>query len=321
MEDPIGKLDTDKPKRSKKDVYVTLATVCVTWLFSFTAYSGLQNLESSLNPTVGVYSLAALTGGGVISCILAPAVLGTIGNKGGLITSWICLCLFIAANYYPKSYVLIPAAAIEGLSTGLMWTANGCILVSIASDYAAMVGETLDVILSRFFGIFCMAFESTQIWGNLISSVVFQSSDDSDGNSTRSDIGNMTTTSSGDSLSQCGFFSCPGPETPIKALPTGPLVYTLISVYLGMTVIGLIITLIFLKPDKSPPTTTLKGMLFSTLNLLCTNLNMALLVPFSFYTGLEQVFLYAEYTRVILVIFHIKKYTCFYDKKNCYNLK
>ena len=292
MDDAAGlvEITIEETKRSKKDIYVTLAALSVTWVFTFTAYSGLQNLESSLNPTVGVYSLAALTGGGVISCLLAPAILGYIGNKLGLIFSWVCLCLFIGANYYPKSYILIPAAGIEGLSTGLMWTAQGCILVSIAADYAQMVGETLDVILSRFFGIFCMAFQSTQIWGNLISSVVLQQSHHT----------NNTSPPATGAPPQCGSAVCPGPGAPIKPLPEGPLVYTLISVYMGMTVIGLLITIVFLKNTKTSPTgtTSPKGLLISTVKLLCTNLNMALLVPFSLYTGLEQVLLYAEYTRV-----------------------
>jgi hypothetical protein len=43
---------------------------------------------------------------------------------------------------------------------------------------------------------------------------------------------------------------------------------------------------------------TLKTRLLSTVRLLCTNLNMLMLVPFSLYTGMEQVVIYAEFTNV-----------------------
>lgn len=80
-------------KPIKKRLLLNFASICIMWVFSFTAYSGLQNLESSLNPGVGVYSLAALTGGGLVSCLLAPVIISYIGCKGALIISWITLCV------------------------------------------------------------------------------------------------------------------------------------------------------------------------------------------------------------------------------------
>lgn len=59
---------------SRKAILTDLAVLCVIWMFTFTAYSDLQNLETSLNPDLGAYSLAALTGGGLISCLLAPVI-------------------------------------------------------------------------------------------------------------------------------------------------------------------------------------------------------------------------------------------------------
>ena len=281
----------------KRSLLLNLAWICVIWVFTFTAYSGLQNLEASLVPDIGVYSLAAITGGGLISCIVAPAVIEFIGAKGALITSWICLAIFVGANYYPKSYVLLPGAAIEGISTGLMWTAQGAFVTTIAMEYSGIIQETLDAVLSRFFGIFCMAFQSTQIWGNIISAAVLHEEGPPPSNSSSNNTNPAPP-------SYCGADDCPWDDKHNKT--SGPdlpqwRVYTLISIYLGFTVIGLIITVFLLKPIKSSGSSSgvsIGRQLLSTLRLLVTNLNMALLVPLSIWTGMEQVILFAEFTKV-----------------------
>ena len=279
----------------KRSLLLNLSWICLVWVFTFTAYSGLQNLEASLVPDIGVYSLAAITGGGLISCIVAPAVIQKIGAKGALITSWICLAIFVGSNYYPKAYILLPGAAIEGISTGLMWTAQGAFVTTIAMEYSVIIQDTLDHVLSRFFGIFCMAFQSTQIWGNIISSAVLHESPPST---------NTSANGTAPPPSYCGADDCPwddkhkkiaGPELPQWR------VYTLISIYLGFTVIGLIITVFLLKPIKSSGSSSgasIGRQLLATLRLLVTNLNMILLVPLSIWTGMEQVILFAEFTKV-----------------------
>lgn len=281
-------------KPIKKRLLLNFASICIMWVFSFTAYSGLQNLESSLNPGVGVYSLAALTGGGLVSCLLAPVIISYIGCKGALIISWITLCVYVGANYYPAGYVLIPGAGIEGLATGLMWTAQGALVTSIAMEYAKITQGAFDDILSKFFGIFCAAFQSTQIWGNLISSLILVNENSSL---------NLTTPPE-----YCGKNFCPlsiKPETKnvTKAgvHPESKIEIILLSVYMGFSAVGLLVTCIMLRPMKQEhngPTESFRSKLLSTVRLLVTNSNMAMLVPFYLWTGLEQTIVFAEFTMV-----------------------
>lgn len=214
--------------QSKWKIYLNLTAISLIWVFAFTAYSGLQNLESSLNPDIGVYSLAIITGGGLISCLLAPTVIFYIGPKGALILSGICLSVFIGANYYPEAPVLLPGAAIYGLSSGILWTAQGAYISTISKQYAAITGDQLEIILSRFFGLFCMAFQSTQIWGNLISSLVLQS-------------GKSENESETESTETCGAQFCPDSGNSTEGGPDKPdseVVYILISVYLACSFAG-----------------------------------------------------------------------------------
>lgn len=297
MPDPASILNDQQYQESlgrKRELRLNLAWLCLIWVFTFTAYSGLQNLEASLVPGIGVYSLAAITGGGLISCIVAPAVIGKIGAKGALIFSWCCLALFVSSNYYPKIYFLLPGAAIEGLSTGLMWTAQGAFLTTVAMEYSNLINEPLESVLSRFYGIFCMAFQSTQVWGNVISSAVLHEKAPDTGNGTAPEPPSF-----------CGADDCPWDKLggnfsqPSDKIPQWRI-YTLISIYLGFTFIGLLITIFLMKPIKSegPPDVSIGQQLQATLRLLVTDVRMALLVPMSIWTGMEQSILFVEFTRV-----------------------
>jgi len=286
----------DWKTREKRRLMLNLFVISVVFIFTFTAYAGLQNLESSLNPGIGVYSLAAITGCGAISCILAPTIIKYIGAKGALIISALCLALFVSANFYPKDYVLLPAAAIYGLTSGCMLTAQGTYVTTIAIKYADLTKEKVEVVISRFFGIFCMAFQSCQIWGNLISSLVLQ---------TGSPSQNVTETNF---TMQCGAAFCPsavntGNSTagPMNSPPKETL-HVLIFVYIGCALAGLLVAVLFLKPIRSSlaedKTVSLKMILSSTIRLLFTEINMAMLVPIAMYSGVEQVVMYVEYTQV-----------------------
>ncbi|XP_046542819.1 protein unc-93 homolog A-like [Haliotis rubra] len=275
-----------------KTVRQNLTALCVIWVFTLTAFSGLQNLEASLNLDLGIYSLAALTGSGLITSLIAPAIIRFTGCKGALVLSWISFGVFVGSNYYPKTYTLIPGSVIIGLGTGLLWTAQGVYVTTSAVDYSKVTKENLDSVVSRFFGIFCMAFQSTQIWGNLISSLVFN---------------NVSNNITIDDVTHCGAKDCPGNLPPFSnetsaesRKPDDTTVYVLLTIYLGCVVVGLIITVLFLKPITPRGSENDMGvvaLLSSTLKLLVTDINMALLAPLCLYTGMEQVYLFAEYTK------------------------
>ncbi|CAC5403834.1 unnamed protein product [Mytilus coruscus] len=285
-------LHKENLRKQKRKLLFNFVTICFIWLFVFTAYSGLQNLEAAVNAETGLYSLAALTSGGVISCFIAPTVISYIGSKGALIVACICQCIFVASNYYPKPYILITGGAIVGLSSGLLWTAQSCYVTMIALDYHKITGESLEAILSRLFGIFFMACQSTQVWGNLISSAVFQ-------------LGGASTEQTNNTF--CGAQYCPSEQTISNGNETSEAVIkpdhhleiTLISIYLGTTFIGLLLTVFVLKPIKSSMSDkyfTLKERLAANLKVLCTDLNMAMIIPFALYTGMEQVLMFAQFT-------------------------
>ncbi|XP_069134440.1 UNC93-like protein [Argopecten irradians] len=279
---------------------LNLFVLCVIFILVFTAYSGIQNLESSLNPGIGIYSLASITGGALVACILAPTVIRFIGAKWAITSAALCLAGFVAANFYPKTSVLIPASILYGMSSGFMLTSQGTYVTTIAIEYAHMIGERAETVISRFFGFFLMAFQSTQIWGNLVSSLVLQNGDSSD---------NATTSDKNSTSKLCGAAFCPNnfapPEnssTPAPfSKPPEHILNTLLIIYIGCAMCGFFIGAFFLKPIRSSTkeenTKGIVTTLLSTLRLLVTDTNMMLMVPIAMYSGVEQVVMYAQYTQ------------------------
>ena len=75
------------------------------------AYQSMANLQSSLNSDegLGTASLATIYITIIISCLFLPSIMiKNIGLKWTIVISQICYLLFIAANMYPKWFVLIP---------------------------------------------------------------------------------------------------------------------------------------------------------------------------------------------------------------------
>lgn len=77
---------------------------------------------------------------------------------------------FIAAQFYPKFYTMIPAGLSVGLGGGPLWCAKCTYLTIAAEAYSSISDIAADVLVTRFFGLFFMFYQMAQVWGNLISS-------------------------------------------------------------------------------------------------------------------------------------------------------
>ncbi|CAC5392732.1 unnamed protein product [Mytilus coruscus] len=289
-------------QKKRRQLLFNFSALCLIWLFSFTAYSGLINLEASLHADTGLYSLFAITFGGVISCTFAPTVIARLGPKGSLILACLFQTVYVIANYYPKAYILISGGAISGLASGLMWTVQGCYITSIAVDYLRydISHTSLGSILSKLSGIFYMAFQSTQIFGNLISSVVFQ-------------FGETTLKFTNNSF--CGANFCPSDmniHVPMNRSKNGTIATThvdaanhdsvniLISTYLACTVVALLICIFGLRPIESSLSEkydTFKERFASSWGLLFKDLKVLLVVPLYFYIGMQLIVMFVQFTR------------------------
>jgi MFS family permease len=149
----------------------------VSFLFAFAPFSAIQNLESSLNPQdkLGSTALATLYLVFTAGCFLAPAVVGSFGPKYTMVISSIFVCFFVMAHVKPSWFTLMPASASVGLWCAFMWTAQGVYITECAVGYAASKrGMDLSTALNTFNGIFWGLYQSNQIMGNIVSSIVLR---------------------------------------------------------------------------------------------------------------------------------------------------
>lgn len=77
---------------------------------------------------------------------------------------------FIASQFYPKFYTMIPAGLSVGLGGGPLWCAKCTYLTVAAEAYSTVSDISANVLVTRFFGLFFMFYQMAQVWGNFISS-------------------------------------------------------------------------------------------------------------------------------------------------------
>lgn len=70
-------------------------------------------------------------------------------------------------------YTLIPTSILLGLGAAPLWSAHCTYLTIMGNTQAEKVGKVGRDVVNQYFGIFFLIFQSSGVWGNLISSLVF----------------------------------------------------------------------------------------------------------------------------------------------------
>ncbi|XP_038061555.1 protein unc-93 homolog A-like [Patiria miniata] len=271
-----------------------LIVLSLAFLFNFTAYSALQNLQSSLHATAGVASLAVIYGGIIISSLLAPALIRAVGTKWAIALCTLCYTVYTASNYYPRDYTLIPAGLILGLAAAPLWISQGTYLTTTAISYADIKNKVPEEVINQFNGVFFFFFQASQITGNLVASLVLYPDT------------NMT---SFINVSQCGIHECGSGGSDNKSgeghsgsnIAAGTTT-TLISVYLACGLLSMLITCLFLSKlhvSDAGIIESVKSNLVATLRLLM-NPYILMLVPLFMYSGMEQAFFFGDFTKAFI---------------------
>ncbi|NWV55537.1 UN93A protein, partial [Daphoenositta chrysoptera] len=281
-------------ERNLKNVLV----ISFGFLLLFTAYGGLQSLQSSLNSEegLGVASLSVLYAALILSSMFLPPILiEKLGCKWTIAISMCCYIAFSLGNFYASWYTLIPTSVILGLGGAPLWSAKCTYLTIAGTSYAEKAGKNAKDIINQYFGVFFLVFQSSGIWGNLISSLILSQS------STKVEI-------SEEDLECCGAYNCltDTTNTTGSAKPSNSLIYTLLGVYTASGVLAVLLVIIFLDQIKSDQAETEKEKLeapsfWSTFLATFRHLKdkrQCLLIPLTMYSGFEQGFLSGDYTKV-----------------------
>ena len=96
-------------------IYKNLLVTSAAAFFNFTAFGGLQNLESSLHKEKGFVSLCVLYASFLVASFFLPNVMMyRFGYKYSLIASISGFTMFTLVQFYPKLWLMIIASVITG---------------------------------------------------------------------------------------------------------------------------------------------------------------------------------------------------------------
>ncbi|OCT80014.1 hypothetical protein XELAEV_18026830mg [Xenopus laevis] len=268
------------------------------FLLLFTAFGGLQSLQSSLNSDegLGVASLSVIYAALIVSSVFVPPiVIKKIGCKWTIVASMCCYITYSLGNFYASWYTLIPTSLILGFGGAPLWAAKCTYLTESGNRYAEKKGKLAKDIVNQYFGLFFLIFQSSGVWGNLISSLIFGQNYPAGSNDSFTDY------------SQCGANDCPGTNFGNgtgTTKPTKSLIYTLLGVYTGSGVLAVILIAVFLdtinlRTDQLKPGTkeeSFSKKILATVRHL-KDKRQCLLIPLTMYSGFEQGFLSGDYTK------------------------
>ena len=119
---------------------------------------------------LGTWSNSAIYASLLPSCLFLPSILiKKLKVKWTLVVCIFCYTTYIAAQFYPEFYTLLPTAFILGMGAAPMWSAKCTYLTQVAHRFAGLDGSDPEPVVVKFFGIFFFFFQCNSILGNIIS--------------------------------------------------------------------------------------------------------------------------------------------------------
>ncbi|KAK4478577.1 hypothetical protein RD792_014063 [Penstemon davidsonii] len=255
-----------QPLNHRRDLYI----LCWAFLLIFLAYGAVQNLQSTINTEgdLGTISLGILYLSFTFFSMVASLVVRKLGSKNALILGTTGYWLFTAANLKASWYTMVPTSLFLGFAASIIWVGQGTYLTSLAQTHANDYNLHEGTVIGKFNGEFWGMFAGHQLIGNLITLVILK---DEKGGST-----------SGTTL--------------------------LFILFLFSLTIGMILMCFLTKRNgkeevlqNSPISfsSSVVSSLKSMLNLLL-DIRILLVIPLIAYSGLQQAFVWAEYTKEIV---------------------
>lgn len=236
------------------------------FFFIFCAYAAAQNLESTVNSEgdLGTMSLGILYTSFTLFSVVASPIVRGLGTKRALVLGTTGYLLFIASNLKPSWYTMIPASLYLGFTASLIWVSQGTYLTSAARSHARDSHLHEGTVIGDFNGEFWGMFASTNVIGNLLSLFLLGDGKESD---------SSTNTS------------------------------LLFTVFLGSMLLGgILMCFLSTREDKwegQPAHSSVKSFLKSIIAPLL-EIRVLLIIPLLAYSGLQQAFVWAEFTKHIV---------------------
>ncbi|KAK8779181.1 hypothetical protein V5799_019478 [Amblyomma americanum] len=278
-------------ERTPRKIIKNVLVISFGFVLLFSAFQSVTNLQSSINSEAGLgtFTMATIYVALVLSCMFVPTLLiRKLSLKNTLVVSMAMYTFYFAANFYPTWGTLIPASILMGLGGAPLWTSKCAYLTTVANEYAVKTRQKPEDVVTRFFGLFFMIFQTAQIWGNLISYYVLKPA--------------SRPSNASVNIASCGIsFVTAEADADNENLqrPDDTKLYTLMSILTACAVLAVFSMLLMLDPLAAPARLVSKkpvSLLVETLRHLRKPYQWAIL-PLTVYSGVQQAFLIADFNQ------------------------
>ncbi|XP_039059445.1 UNC93-like protein 3 isoform X4 [Hibiscus syriacus] len=259
--------EIETPKNRTRDVHI----LSCAFLLVFLAYGAAQNLQTTVNArgNLGTVTLGILYVSFAVFSLFASLVVRVMGSRNSLVLGTTGYLLFIAANLKPTWYTMVPVSLFLGFAASIIWVGEGTYLTSLARGHARDSNLHEGTVIGNFNGEFWAMFALHQFVGNLITLAVLESG--ADGSSSNKSL--------------------------------------LFIVFLCSMTLGAILMCFLRKIDdkeekvSEDSSVSFCSAVISRLKSVITPLldfKMLLIIPLIAYSGLQQAFVWAEYTKDVV---------------------
>ncbi|KOC69305.1 UNC93-like protein [Habropoda laboriosa] len=266
----------------------------------------LQAGLGSFNPQLGPMLLALLYATATITTCFAPILVQRFGSNLAISTSHMATTVFVGLHLYPKWYILLPSYAMLGACVSPNFIARVSQVNASASSLALVCVDPEDpdetrreCLLRRLNRGIKLAEDIGLALGCLIAAILVKLTDSVPLNTINSDGNDI-----------CGAEYCPEEmylSNGTISLPTlsSGTSKVLVSIWLGLALLGLSISCAFLDPRMKEPQSVNEK--HSTQNILASikaaflDPKLQLAAPLTLFIGLEQGFIYADFIEAYVV--------------------
>lgn len=106
---------------------------------------------------------------------MAPIALRLMNAKQVMLLCTSLYLPFVAAQFWPRMYVLVPTAVLLGLGTGALWTSQAVYTVTLALQHGRLAKLCSHRAIQRFIAFFYCFYNASQVLGNLLTLTVLHS--------------------------------------------------------------------------------------------------------------------------------------------------
>ncbi|XP_052819110.1 protein unc-93 homolog A-like [Mya arenaria] len=233
---PHEQFETDIKKLTRRNAYKNLIILSFSFTLVYTAFNSFGNVQSSINRAEGMGTIGlsiVYCSQMVTSLFFASFTTSRFRYKVIIVVSMVSFLAFLLTGFYSTWGTIVPGSIIVGIGSAHIWPAQQAYITDLAKLYAICSGNSSDSIIALFTGIFYAFFYSSQIWGNLFSSLVFQR---------EISLKNTSETV------MCGARFCPlMNNTVIVTRPPQSEINVYTAICVGCTVMGILVMSLFLQ--------------------------------------------------------------------------